>query len=427
MGVGAIRSVFHCSPSQHLHADARMRFAYFRLLDNPGKIPALDGLRGIAILLVVLFHASESFVTAGERLVPLGPADLALPLYSGWMGVNLFFVLSGFLITHHLLRGWRHGPGQGGLRTYLLKRWLRIVPTYYVVLAIAALGVVPHHPIQPHLMGFQVAYHALFLQDYLPSSILGPFWSLGVEEKFYLVMPVVILAMLRIAAPESRLRLLLGIAAVPFAVRILMYFLGAPPSLDDNFLQDYRNPFHLNLDALFFGAACAWVAAELPRSNALWTRGRARAMGLIGVLLILVLMISPWSAVNQGFFYRVAIFPLTAGGMALVLLSAVMLPVGSSRILENPWLARAGRIAYPWYLTHVLVLHWLGAELGGLVSDGDMTAAARFGLFLPVFLAASILVALALHFAIEKPCLILKDRVGARPVQATSPIPADAA
>ena len=130
-----------------------MRASYFRLLDDRGEIPALDGLRGIAILLVVVYHCVDSFSLDGRALFPVAGIDLALPLRSGWMGVNLFFVLSGFLITHHLLRRRQRAGGTINLQHYLAKRFLRIVPTFYVVLAVAAAGLVPHYEFDRHLIG----------------------------------------------------------------------------------------------------------------------------------------------------------------------------------------------------------------------------------------------------------------------------------
>jgi peptidoglycan/LPS O-acetylase OafA/YrhL len=201
---------------------------------------------------------------------------------------------------------------------------------------------------------------------------------------------------------------------------------SGPIGADDHFLQDFRNPFHLNLDALFLGAICAWLADSRKRAPGLTSATGAGRARLAGIALIIALMAAPWAVGSQPFFYQVMLFPLTALGMAMILFAAALLPIGSARMLENRWLARAGRIAYPWYLTHVLVLHWLGGELPGLVGNAAMTPAARFGIFLPIFVVASVAVALALHFAIEKPCLILKDRVGARPARIASSIPADA-
>ena len=114
-------------------------------------------------------------------------------------------------------------------------------------------------------------------------------------------------------------------------------------------------------------------------------------------------------------FTYVPLIPLTALGMALILFGASLLPQGGSRLLESGWLARAGRIAYPWYLTHVLVLHWLWGELGvRYPAIGSLSARGQLAVLLPLFLAGSVAAALLLHFAVEKPCLLLKDRIGRR-------------
>ena len=377
-------------------------------------IPALDGLRGVAILMVVVYHGVDSFVPADGGLLPVAGWDLATPIYSGWMGVNLFFVLSGYLITWHLLRRWTSAPGRKELRTYLVKRWLRIVPTYYVVLAIATLGLVPHNPVDPHLLGLQAAWHALFLQDYLPSSILGPLWSLGVEEKFYLAMPVALLLAWRVPGPRRRVGLLAAIASVPVAVRLAM-LAAADPASGDAFFRDWRNPFHLNLDALFLGSVCAWLHLERDRFPLLQrVRLPLAAMGAGGAL-ILTLALVPGRIGERGAFDAVATYPLTAVGMALVLFGAALRRPGGGGLLESRPLALAGRIAYPWYLTHVLAMHWLWEEL--LIAAPGIRAlapAAQAAIFLPAFLVLSAVAATLLHLAVERPCLILKDRVGVR-------------
>lgn len=126
------------------------------------------------------------------------------------------------------------------------------------------------------------------------------------------------------------------------------------------------------------------------------------------------------------FFHQVLVTPLAATGMAAIVLGAALAPRGHRQLLEGRWLARAGKIAYPWYLTHVLVMWWawgdLRAAFPGIVA---LAPIAQFALFLPVYLAASILFALLVHFAVEKPFLILKDRVGVRGTTAvrTSTLP----
>jgi peptidoglycan/LPS O-acetylase OafA/YrhL len=390
--------------------------SYFSL--DPGRtaIPALDGLRGIAIILVVLYHGFESFGAQEGQLLPVTGWDLATPFYSGWMGVNLFFVLSGFLITWHLLRRWQTGAEPIVLREYLARRFLRIVPTYYVVLAVTAAGVIPYYTVDQNLMGLQLAWHAAFLQDYLPSSILGPFWSLGVEEKFYLAMPLVAVLASRLPRLRWRLALIAGIALAPLAVRLAMY--GTFDVLSaERFIRNWRNPFHLNLDSLFLGALAAFLLVARPHVALLQRPRIADRLLLTGAALVAGLMVAPSLLSDTRVFYHIAVFPLTALGMALILFGAVLKPAGASPLLESRWLAYAGRIAYPWYLTHLLVLHWLWGSmtarfpgLGGLPPERQLAA------FLPVYLAASTAAGILLHFAVEKPCLILKDRIGRRQI-----------
>ncbi len=399
---------------------------YFRLRDAPGAIPALDGLRGLAILMVVVYHAAESFRPPSGGLISIGGWDFATPLYSGWLGVNLFFVLSGFLITWHLLRRWTPGVSGAEISAYLTKRWLRIVPTYYVVLLVAAFELTPHHPIESGRLGLRITYHMLFLQDYLPGSILGPFWSLGVEEKFYLLMPIVMLVAWRIGTERGRLALLAGLALLPLLLRLAMWIAGIGRG-PEAFTQVWRNPFHLNLDAVFLGALAAWVVSHRESLGiGATTACRARRGGAAVIVGLAVVAALPGNHID--FFYRVMMMPLAAVGMTGIVLGAALAPAGQLRVLEGRWLARAGKIAYPWYLTHVLLMWWIWGDLReafpGLVELSPMV---QLAVFFPLYAAGSLLAAMLVHFAVEKPFLLLKDRVGTRPVSAAVSSPAPTA
>lgn len=173
-------------------------------MGKPARIPELDGLRGLAILLVIFFH-----YTNGESLTRLD----GLAYYvqrsaaSSWTGVNLFFVLSGFLIGGILVdaRG-----SDSYFRTFYARRFFRIIPIYYLWICLyIALVSAAGHAIRLHSFsgkalprGFEVYAHFLFIQNLIPNggspqsglwgSWFGHLWSLAVEEQFYLLAPLMI-------------------------------------------------------------------------------------------------------------------------------------------------------------------------------------------------------------------------------------------
>src|SRR3712207_525289 len=138
------------------------------------RFPALDGLRGIAALMVVAFHYG------GPTLGPL----------SGWLGVQLFFVLSGFLITTLALRE-EDRTGRLSFTGFYVRRLFRIVPVYLTVLVtVLALDVL--RGAYEAGVGPNLWWYLTFTVEWLPEPVpFGQAWTLGIEEKFYLVWPLV--------------------------------------------------------------------------------------------------------------------------------------------------------------------------------------------------------------------------------------------
>src|SRR5258708_14308594 len=184
-----------------------------------GHLPALDGVRGLAILLVLLYH-SVGQTAATNRL----EAAVNWALGYGFLGVDLFFVLSGFLITG-ILYDSRAEPGY--FRTFYMRRVLRIFPLYYGVLAVVFFGV----SLIPALRGSEIAglreHQAwawlyginvyLSIQGGWVLSYIDHFWSLAVEEHFYFVWPLRVC--LLGARPRLLMRKALGLSAVSLAAR----------------------------------------------------------------------------------------------------------------------------------------------------------------------------------------------------------------
>ncbi|MGW4208663.1 acyltransferase family protein [Lentzea sp. NPDC004789] len=165
------------------------------------RFPALDGLRAIAAVLVVFFHYG-------------GPDWL-----QGWAGVQLFFVLSGFLITTLMLREER-GTGRISLKEFYLRRAFRILPVYFVILLITTVGSWLCGTFTSSGMAAAMKHFLTFTNEFAGASPYGQSWSLGVEQKFYLVWPLVAIALgtvvLRRRAGAALLGMLLALVVVNF-------------------------------------------------------------------------------------------------------------------------------------------------------------------------------------------------------------------
>jgi peptidoglycan/LPS O-acetylase OafA/YrhL len=249
---------------------------------EPGQIPALDGLRGAAILLVLLHH---------QTLLPLaeGPAAdqwFARLLHFGWSGVDLFFVLSGFLITGLLLDA-KGAPGY--FRNFYARRTLRIFPLYYAVVFFS-LVVLPNLP--AGLLPAQKAanfgridgdelWYWLYLSNFAIAAagewrhaILDISWSLAIEEQFYLIWPLVVSRLGR----DALLRVCAGLVVLAPLCRLALAWGGA------NELAPYvLTP--ARVDTLAIGAFLAIASRDpgglarlLPAARAV---GAALAVGLV--------------------------------------------------------------------------------------------------------------------------------------------------
>ena len=369
----------------------------------PGQMPELDGLRGIAVILVLLRHAVRPFLDDGEAPGGLPDSGISTFMANGWVGVDLFFVLSGFLITHHILKLHDRNQGRWHWKPYLQKRALRILPAYYAVLCLAALGAFPYFDVGSELLGFRVTYHLLVLQDYLPSNIVVAFWSLGVEEKFYLLAPLLILARAgsQSLLGKSSIVVLLLLLGVAFRVHAAMNSSGIDSY--DPFFFAFRSPFHMTMDPILLGVLIALVYRSRDRHPALTSRYVAGIAFWAGALLFLFLTCSHemmrditwWDKTLQptaiAFSFAAITYGLVFGG-------------GPASFFRATFLFITARISYSLYLIHMPLV-----PLSLLLAD--RLFAGNFTVFLALFATISVLCAMLLHFAVEKPFLVLKDRI----------------
>jgi len=335
------------------------------------KIPQLDGVRGVAIL-VVLAHNLHGF-----HSFPLS----YLTNY-GWMGVDLFFVLSGFLITGILLDT---KPSQNYFRNFYARRCLRISPLYYSVLVLMFL-LIPHVRPQDAAEIFQRSHpwwsYPFYLQDFFvgdPSAAVGPLgvsWSLAVEELFYLFWPLFV-----------RFLAVRRLAVFAFVVCVLS------PVVRLVFLSHgwliYSNPF-CRLDGLMAGA---WLAILIRKSD--FAPKQYLAMAWLALLLAGPLAL--FSEIHE--IHWLTFTFATIASVGFVYLAQFSSWNWVRTILTNPFLMFSGTISYGLYLLHKL--------------PEDALKSAGFQLNHPtatfwISLAGSYLIASASWYLLEKPFLRLK-------------------
>ena len=312
----------------------------------PARLPTLDGLRAIAILLVVPHNLDLIATFDGAQLV-------VAALHRGWIGVQLFFVLSGFLITGILLDA-RDAPDY--YRSFFVRRALRIFPLYYATLLVLfvllpALGLVPTSFKRDAMV--ELSYWAYFSNWYGPfhqgEESVSHFWSLALEEQFYFLWPFVI----HRRSAGWVMRLCLAIAAASLLLRVVMLLAGTPAQAIYQFLVT-------RMDALALGGAAA-AAFRVP-SAASWTLDHRRfLLGASLLSLVAGAVISRGynfthpATLSLGFtFLAVAFALLVAAGVAADLLGAAGWPAA----LRWSFPRRVAKYSYAMYVLSV-PLHFL--------------------------------------------------------------------
>jgi peptidoglycan/LPS O-acetylase OafA/YrhL len=367
-------------------------------MPTPSRIAPLDGLRGLAVLAVILYHASLfEPPSAGAAAVLRAAARL------GWAGVDLFFVLSGFLITRIL------ADSRGALnyfRVFYARRFLRIFPLYYASLFLLVLAF--RVGAGESVWYWLYASNVKMTLDGWPATPLSHFWSLAVEEQYYLVWPLVVSLL-----PRRALVVLCGglVLLVP-AARAAGYVLGAP-DLGLYVLTPFR------LDALAAGSLLALVVPGLPEPRR-WVPHAVATLALATLATGLVV-----SRAKDAFWGTPPMltlgFTFLAVAFGAVVFLAVALPRGSwlPRVLEWSPLRAAGKVSYAMY-----VFHWpvtFALREAGFRPAAIAPGATGWAAYLAVLLAAVSALAALSWKILEGPCLALKDRVAYRYPEAAPP------
>lgn len=353
----------------------------------------LDGLRGVAILAVMLYHFSGGY-KGSNTLLRLW----SLIADAGWMGVDLFFVLSGFLITGIL---YDSTLSEHRSKNFYARRALRIFPLFYGVL-IGLLLLTPALHLRwraEHIFYFFYLSNValLFAPHFQPISRsvnLGHLWSLAVEEQFYLLWPFIVWRV------RKKTRLLWIIAAVLIispALRGLLLAHGMDPTTMSRLL-------FTRADSLLFGGAVALLVREstAPRLPA------QQILIISASVLVALLLLARGSEATSAWICTIGYTSIAACSASLIYM-AQQDTHWVSTLFDQPLLRFFGRYSYGLYIFHGLYFVYLRHLSGSLERRVHSSLIAQLMIFVSGFLLSIVLALLSYHF-FEAPILKLKSR-----------------
>ena len=345
------------------------------------RIGSLDGIRAIAILLVLAGHCFDNYFHASS--IPIWITEI---LGNSSFGVRLFFVLSGFLITSLLIKE-RSKNGRVSLKRFYLRRTIRIFPAFYLYIAVVALvALLGYLKISRYefLGAATYTWNYVYIWFHHPTTdghwFLGHLWTLSLEEQFYLCWPL-----LFILTPFFSLRWIpIAATLILPMVRVVTYYA----------IPEWRGylgmMFHTAIDSILIGCGFAIWAGSLSTPRILMFLNR-----LLPVLLLIPLVVSPLLRARFGGAYSVTL------GMTMDALCVGSLLInqsagkGLTSLLEASPLQWLGRLSYSLYLWQQLFLTNLNHTWTG---------------YFPISLVAALVAACLSYYLVETPLMRFKNR-----------------
>jgi peptidoglycan/LPS O-acetylase OafA/YrhL len=354
-----------------------------------GYRPPLDGLRGICVLMVIAYHASLPF-TGG-----------------GFLGVDGFFVLSGFLITALLVQEWNQTSGID-LRAFYFRRLLRLMPALLALLVIGSLATLVLLPGESGAgnwrgIGYSLTYvsnwaAAVMAKNHDWAGILGWFnhtWSLAIEEQFYLLWPPLLLLLLKRRSNSTVFVVVSSLIAASVMLRLILFALGASS------IRLYVG-LDTRADALLIGCLLALVVSRYTTQSQPGLDHFSRIGVVCSSLVIFTLF-----ALEQTnlIFFHVGGFTVVALAFAALILHLIISPEGRlARLLSFRPFVRVGAISYGLYLWHVPVFEVIALDERGW---GHWEAQL-------LRIAVTFFFAIVSYRYLERPLLRLKKRLSTR-------------
>jgi len=344
-----------------------------------GYVPELDGMRGFAILAVMVFHAISHIFTGG------------------FIGVDIFFVISGFLITALLIKEYDRYE-HIGLKNFYFRRILRLGPAlifFLLVYSIASFWLFEHWKALSNVTDSLIAlfYMSNWARafDIHTPDFLGHTWSLSIEEQFYILWPLTLRFLLKkIPSRKTILILVSSVAFFSWMLRIIL-------SINGTSVERLYNGLDTRADSLLMGCALGIaMSSNLISSNI--QHKFSTILKYISPLAALILIIVIFTAKEGSMSYYYWLLFLVEV-LAVILILNIFLARNSilSRIFSNKQLVWVGSISYGLYLWHYPIFRWIGSYY-------------HFSIVITIGTIATFIIATASYYLLEKPFLKLKNK-----------------
>jgi peptidoglycan/LPS O-acetylase OafA/YrhL len=360
------------------------------------KLHGLDHLRALAIILVFFFHY-QFFGHPGWEQGRLSNF--------GWTGVDLFFVLSGFLIAGQLFNTVAKGKTIS-VKEFIVKRFFRIIPPYLLVVIIYFVFPGAHEWGQLSALWRYLTFTLNFGLDLRKYGTFSHAWSLCVEEQFYLILPLIFWLFSFFKPGRKPFYLVGALFICGFIVRLLCWHYFAAPYLNTSdfnarFNEYVYYPTYNRLDGLLTGVSIAGLFTFYPNFKE-WVNKRSYLVLSLGVLML----VAAFLLCPQQSTYNTAVIGFTLISLAFgLIVAAFVSPSNIFYKLKSKVTAQIAALSYSIYLSHKIIIHLMQSllEKAGMDKNNNLT--------MLICIICVMAGALTMRYLIEKPALRLRNIV----------------
>lgn len=384
-------------------------FGIFKI--HPNEIQGLNGIRAIAFFMLMYVHIYRPYLFFGFHEENRFLDNF---LNNGSLCMDAFFMLSGFLIGGQLLSEFQK-KGKIHYRNFFVKRVFRIFPPYYIFITLQLFVLLQIAKVSPDArivegvasIKSKVIWDYLYMSDYFRGTMIHG-WSLSVEEKFYLLLPLLLFLFRYLKNKNHQLILFFSLSLLPLGIRSFQYvYFGGSEGIDSTIYNQYfYYPFHSRMDSLFWGVFLAGIFTYYPERIKNYLQTKTSTYLTILSVFFLVLIMFFTNENNPGYFTTVLKFFIVSLLWSTLLLKCLDPVSITSKILSFRGFIPVAKLSYSAYIIHLV---FLGILTNKFIGYEKLHYHQIFIWFIPIgFMILGI--AYIYYLLAEKPFLLLREK-----------------